>query len=88
MRSTWPIWVFNPNDGREQSRPFSFAQPKAPRTGLFGLAIPPTVAYGVTMIDTLALAVQYILLDYGPQFATCAAVGTIVSLVFLGAHRD
>jgi hypothetical protein len=39
------------------------------------------------MIDTLALAIQYLLLDYGETFATCAAVGTIASLVFLGRHR-
>jgi hypothetical protein len=36
------------------------------------------------MIDAIALALQYLLLDYGPQFATCAAIGTIVSLVALG----
>jgi hypothetical protein len=32
------------------------------------------------MIDTLALAIQYLMLDYGEQFAIACAVGTFATL--------
>jgi hypothetical protein len=35
-------------------------------------------------METLSLAFQYLVLEYGPAFATCAAIGTVASLVFLG----